>query len=1143
MKYIDKKDWKKLLAAFYKKKKKEEVSEVNKGIQFESLVQSLLCIMFEESDLIFQPTKASHDGSKDFWAIDEEDALWWAECKNYTSNISLTQLAPTLIMAELNNIQYLLFFSFSKLNDSLKRRIGQYSYEHQKEVFIYEDELLEELLFENLKEELFSALALNSNISFYPKHNMDIIFFNEKNPNQLDKKNFNGYYEIKTLSVGEIYNLNVLFVNNSQPKKVKISVKETEDILYFEFFDSNKNKTDCVKQKILELKPNQLKMSKFVVRLVKYKEQIFLPKLIVEVLDNKTFSESYFSPIAKYNCIWNRKDVFIGKNYENVLFKFESTCINKNQISGFIVYGSGGTGKTRTIEECTAVLLKNEYQVLNFIGFDSNSSWKDVVREIVYSAFAISEDLKMDLICNIDYIVTPLIQDKEKEAMVSLLKLLDTTTFCMELLQNYFSILFEKLRKGKYAIVVDNLQSYSIEILSFFEMMIQYLLQCQGSTKLILLFSVNTALVFEHKYFSFLSEFDRTNFATENIEGFQTEKQAIVFLKTILKLDDYPLNYPILKKVLSRASKKPKYIEQVANYLIQKECIELKNGKGIISDSDYLEKELQNIPKSFETLFISTYQLLVKKYSHNESDFKKIISLLYLFCELDENTLNFFHINKKAIQVLYDHNILVNIGNSSNNIFRFEHDLVEQCFFKKIYLDLLEVAMENFLEVAFYDNYLSSNKRVQYILSGLYGKRFTNTQLSKINKEIPTLDIPNKFLFKFYFYFMNNMVFYKEYYSIDVFIGETLHCCKYVRDHVSEVEAEKIFDLVFPHIFEMQLYNEDVIEKHFSFVIHYCENKCRLKEISSAIRTYKEYYHKLSCLLITLPELKNKFLYAQAYVDNRIFVCGKLEGKPEKYLNNLKYSIKISSKHKFWDILFENYFDASNIYFFKEVSMDKGIRLLERGFICFYKMSPELIRKFKVNLYSKMILYNLIRKEYQLALDKVKEALEYIENNKDINYHLFFKCRYLKYKIICLMLLNQIDCFLDNTFEDYEKIIQIINKKDDLERLFLQAKYAFFIKNAENFSVIFEHYYCMVSHEIKDDNSYARDIRMLEDLAIKYRMLFSPDTFYLINNRAKPLFHINRILQMDNAEFQKFSAVYKSSAPIVDKSGKDGYFI
>lgn len=109
----------------------------NKGIQFELLVESLLNHIFYDEDLLFHNTKLSHDGNKDFWAIDEANEVWWAECKNYSSNIALTQLAPTLVMAEINRVSHLMFFSYSPLNINLKKRIAQYSYKYNKEVLLY----------------------------------------------------------------------------------------------------------------------------------------------------------------------------------------------------------------------------------------------------------------------------------------------------------------------------------------------------------------------------------------------------------------------------------------------------------------------------------------------------------------------------------------------------------------------------------------------------------------------------------------------------------------------------------------------------------------------------------------------------------------------------------------------------------------------------------------------------------------------------------------------------------------------------------------------------------------------------------------------------------------------------------------------
>ena len=157
MKYISKEDWNQYLT-HHLEAVRQFINNIpenpNKGVQFEILVAYLLKYMFEDVELVFHPTKSSHDGNKDFWAIDGANEVWWAECKNYTPNISLTQLAPTLVMAEINQVRHLMFFSYSKLNTNLKRRIAQYSYKYNKDIFLYDDDALEQLIFSYGKDTL-----------------------------------------------------------------------------------------------------------------------------------------------------------------------------------------------------------------------------------------------------------------------------------------------------------------------------------------------------------------------------------------------------------------------------------------------------------------------------------------------------------------------------------------------------------------------------------------------------------------------------------------------------------------------------------------------------------------------------------------------------------------------------------------------------------------------------------------------------------------------------------------------------------------------------------------------------------------------------------------------------------------------------
>lgn len=168
MRYFNNEDkWQELLEKFSDKKK------INKGIRFENLVKELLCKLFPERNIIFNPTKETHDGSKDFWAVDSENRRWWAECKNYNSNLSMKALSPTLFMADLYDIDYLLFFSYSPLNQNLLRKIGIYSNRHGKRAFIYDDVNLENLIikhFPDKVEDIIKTAPSMMDVSLYIKN-------------------------------------------------------------------------------------------------------------------------------------------------------------------------------------------------------------------------------------------------------------------------------------------------------------------------------------------------------------------------------------------------------------------------------------------------------------------------------------------------------------------------------------------------------------------------------------------------------------------------------------------------------------------------------------------------------------------------------------------------------------------------------------------------------------------------------------------------------------------------------------------------------------------------------------------------------------------------------------------------------------
>ena len=121
---------------------------INKGLIFEDLIERLLIAMFPNQT--WRRTAETHDGKRDFVYPSDEHLpdQKWAECKNYNSNLSLNIIAPTLIMGTIENIESIFFFSYSPLNDNAIEGLLRYSKKTQKEIKIYDGNVLESLICE-----------------------------------------------------------------------------------------------------------------------------------------------------------------------------------------------------------------------------------------------------------------------------------------------------------------------------------------------------------------------------------------------------------------------------------------------------------------------------------------------------------------------------------------------------------------------------------------------------------------------------------------------------------------------------------------------------------------------------------------------------------------------------------------------------------------------------------------------------------------------------------------------------------------------------------------------------------------------------------------------------------------------------------
>ena len=219
---------------------------------------------------------------------------------------------------------------------------------------MYDDESLEQLIFLYDKEIIHKKYAPEL---YKPSEKLEIIFFNEINASVVTQNTFDENYEIKELNVGSIYDLNVIFINRYQNTelKVKVTINDHETNLYFDFLNKDLSIPLQEWEDEIILKPNQIALAKYSVLVKKENKKLALPQLLVSYEEKGKFYQEKSLQNKQYTCNWNKKVVLIGKHYEKIINNFSYEC--KKKLCIFLVYGTGGTGKTRILEECKGKLI------------------------------------------------------------------------------------------------------------------------------------------------------------------------------------------------------------------------------------------------------------------------------------------------------------------------------------------------------------------------------------------------------------------------------------------------------------------------------------------------------------------------------------------------------------------------------------------------------------------------------------------------------------------------------------------------------------------------------------------------------------------------------------------------------------------
>lgn len=689
--------------------RKFDKKNIRDGILFEDLIGKLLELEYPAA---WKRTKKSHDYNRDFYLTTDSNVIW-AECKNYQNEIALSTIAPTLVMAQIFAVNKIIFFSYSLINTSARKKIYAFALKNNKDVYILDEGRLDELIIKHKKNlpNIFRPRDIDI-IYLGIQQSCEISFFFVQDPiigssleerlitplSEVEKINYNNIFEIvvymepSSISSGYRYSITAESMDdeiNNHYQIVDIDNDKFSQLNISHKLDQSSGRLQCIL-----LKP------------LFFHKTISLPIIKVKIFCGDELIESKKSPYRKVKMIWSRQTLLIGEEYRNLVLNFENSVLDNSRLGCFTIYGHSGVGKTRILKESLDILLKHKYQITSFIGNEHDSS-QTILKEIIYYIYEVPrEDI-------FEILEDRFEQNDITESSIVAYRLAKKISKSMcnadlyRLIDEYFDIIYEKLSSIPIAIVIDNLQFFDSPLMYFLQKYIDYSKHQIRTNRSVLLFSINTDYMNSgtQKFMDYIEELkkDRSEFIKHEIIGFSNENQSVLFLQQLLNIEGTELNAQ-LRLIAQKSSYNPYYIYQIIYSLLDEQIIRYsEDNRASIIDIKRFYTAIEKMPDSI-------YQLLEKRWNKLLSDnpekayySKCIFSLISLLGPLDKQKLHTFKINRKTVQWLCQNAIL---HTEEKEFINFDHDIIEKFFLQFYfyeYYEILDYIVKNNLEKQLHD--------------------------------------------------------------------------------------------------------------------------------------------------------------------------------------------------------------------------------------------------------------------------------------------------------------------------------------------------------------------------------------------------------------------------------------------------------
>lgn len=1125
--------WEKYWLQFVKKA--SNAKQIGDGLLFENLVESLLQAKY---GVRWTRTPKSHDDNRDFWLLTEDQRIW-AECKNHHDKIAMDILAPTLVMAQVYDVNTILFFSRSPINQRAKDKILSFGEKSEKQIHFFDAQILENLIwtYRNQLPEQYRPPKECTPASV-TKFSADLYFSQEAIVGVHEtEERYVDYFSAEQVRYNETFGLS-FFISNpfpDTPLHIKISfLKEESDRFHFQYLD----KAISAEQDLWherQLNGGEGCAIRLNMRPIKFMPILRLPGFLVE--GNTAGKPPYqrcFMPI-KIACRWIGQTKLIGHQYERILSETEELLVQNGKMSLLVLSGRSGTGKTRMLTECTNIFLKYGYSILSLTAAENFSS-SYFLGEIVSFLYEIPST---QILKALEQKFAA--QDAEQEEdtrsrfhtalnILREINCLQTEEELYQFIDTCGSLLFEKMSSRRCVLVMDNVQFAGVAFQHFLR---QYTIYAANQNRpnrsaILCVFNQDYMTVSASELLFDLLHSNIKHLLSRKLSGFESDELGVLFLRELIHTGNERFD-ALFEAIIKRISLNPYHIFQTVRHLEENGAIKVTpEGQGYILEDDRAWELVSRLSRGIEEVLEKRQEFITRHLS--EDRLFQICSVLFLFDKIDLELMRYFGLKASELQQLQQHGFLRTI---SSDVYVFDHDIIRN-FFMTHHQSQLLVSLE-WLRVHGDPDKLRGYPQIYdlYQIAIVGNDTYTYSVLTQLSQHCPSVRLSSFFYHRLFERCLDMDTCFQ---NKEAWIECLNDICKHIRSTDGSISAENCYAQAHRAIRERVglLAYTQCAPAYRQFLHFYCDILVELHDRDAVEELVGTVLRESGSLVganqICSDELNvlRAIMYNRWYVAyNNEYPTAAVRTKRELLMRRSRSAIPQIQNAQLKNLItyLNNSDEGYNFYGYKS---DES-QLLAIWDECLKGM-PEAAPEKTLNYYRKRLQYDLIHHNFDDALDDLANGREYLENGEFSHEPLIFNTFFLMAEIMAYLQRRPIQSadYIERLLTELSQIQQILENGKMGDILLLRGVKAFYAKDADETYYAYHGAYVQYSKK-KTSRYWIKTSLLLENIHLaftelniysgKYDLGFLPQAYQTrLSEEALVHFHATGIQQTDDGQ-------------------------